>query len=67
MSSRKELKQLKEQAQAQGWEVTETRNGHLCWKAPDGGLMYSSSTPSDPGGTRCHIARMKRHGFIKKK
>ena len=66
MASRKELKQLKEQAEAQGWEVTKTRNGHLCWKAPDGGLMYSSSTPSDPGGTRCHIARMKRHGFKKK-
>ncbi len=41
------LRGIYEDASALGWTVTPTCNGHLCWRHPSGGLVYSASTPSD--------------------
>lgn len=48
MANKSELKPLIKAAKAQGWTVEIRRGGHLCWKSPNGGTPYfSSSTPGD--------------------
>lgn len=43
----KELKVLISLAIGQGWTVTQTKNNHYKWTAPNGKIVFSSSTPSD--------------------
>lgn len=64
MASKKDLKPLIKRAQAQGWTVTQTRGGHLCWKSGGTGQPYfSSSTPSDAKAVRNISADLRRRGL----
>lgn len=64
MSSRREVQALVRVAEQQGWTVEHTKNNHLKWLSPRGGIVYSSSTPSDHRA----LANLKRdlrvYGFI---
>lgn len=43
-----------------GWEVDVTGSGHLRWRHPAGGLVFSASTPSDRRSWANHLATMRR-------
>jgi hypothetical protein len=50
-------------ARANGWDVTETRGGHLAFRRPGGGLVYGSRTPGDgrsAANTRAQLRRAMR-------
>lgn len=47
MSSKRDVQQLVREAEQQGWVILRTKNNHLKWLSPLGGIVYSSSTPSD--------------------
>jgi len=62
MASRKELKELLEEAERQGWRIEHGRGGHYKAYAPSGeGIV---TLPSTPGGSLVpYVARMRRMGF----
>jgi predicted RNA binding protein YcfA (HicA-like mRNA interferase family) len=64
MSLRKELHQLAEEAEKQGWTITSTKGDHRKWVSPKGGIVFTSATPSD----RRAIFKIRRdlrlNGFI---
>ncbi len=62
MASRKELKELLDEAERQGWRVERGGGGHYKAFAPDGqGIV---TLPSTPGGSLTpYVARMRRMGF----
>lgn len=47
LTTNKDVNELIKDAERQGWLVTITKNCHLKWTNPNGGLFYSSSSPSD--------------------
>lgn len=59
---RGDFRELAQEARAQGWRVEETR-GHLKWLGPNGGVVISSSTPSDRRAIKNHVALLRRWGF----
>lgn len=64
MSDEKEMKQLQKLAEKQGWVVTMTSKNHTKWMSPFGGIVISSSTPSDRR-TLTHLKRdLRVNGFI---
>jgi predicted RNA binding protein YcfA (HicA-like mRNA interferase family) len=50
-------------ARRAGWEISRTRSDHLRWRAPDGTVIVTASTPSCPAGSRNAIARLRRAGL----
>jgi hypothetical protein len=64
----KELKALLSLAEDQGWRVSRTNNGHYKLIAPNGKIVFTSSTPSDNRAIK-NIERDLRSGglIIKKK
>lgn len=61
---KKQLKQILKEAKKQGWQVSYTKNGHMCLKSPTGGQpIYTASTPSDHRGLKNLVAHMRRQGF----
>ena len=62
-NSSKEIRALAKLAEAQGWTVTRTRNGHLKWVSPQGSVVISPSTPSDWRSMKNHLAHLRRAGF----
>lgn len=60
---RKTMAALKRYAEANGWVVSPTRNGHFQWKAPTGEIITSGSTESDWRAHRNHVARLRRCGL----
>jgi hypothetical protein len=65
MTTRKEAKQLAEKAIAQGWVVDYSKGGHLRYRAPNGQVMFFSSTPSEPRALKNQTSVMVRNGFVK--
>lgn len=61
--SNKELKVLFSKAQKQGWTVEFTKKCHYKMTAPDGGIVFCPSTPSEYRGMKNLLAEMKRHGY----
>lgn len=62
--SDKELRQLARRAQAQGWVLTRTRNGHVRWVSPAGQVSFSGSTPGTGGRALANQrAILRRHGL----
>jgi hypothetical protein len=60
---KKELSMIIRQLEAQGWSVSHTASGH--WKAmPPGGkgVIFLSSTPSDPRSLKNMKAQLRRGG-----
>jgi predicted transcriptional regulator len=64
MSNKRDIKQLIEKAQEQGWIIIKTSNNHYKWISPLGGLFYSASTPSDYKAIKNIKRDMKANGFI---
>lgn len=64
MSDEKEMRKIQKLAEAQGWVVTRTNKNHTKWLSPLGGMVISSSTPSDRR-TLTHLKRdLRFYGFI---
>lgn len=60
---KRDLKDIIQQARDQGWEVRTTNGGHLCFRAPNGALVFGPSTPSDVRSIANLRAMLKRNGF----
>jgi hypothetical protein len=61
----KEVREVVEEAQRQGWHCVERSNGHWMCLAPDGaGIVWIAGTPSDHRWKKNTIAKMRRHGFV---
>ncbi len=61
---KKELKDIKRRAVAQGWTVSQRGSGHLGWCPPKPGpIVVTSSTHSTPQAFRNDLARLKRAGL----
>jgi predicted RNA binding protein YcfA (HicA-like mRNA interferase family) len=65
MTARKEARQLAEKAVSQGWVVDYSKGGHLRYKAPNGKILFFSSTPSDTRSLKNQLSVMVRNGFVK--
>jgi hypothetical protein len=63
-TTNKDVNDLIKEAEKQGWEVTMTKNSHLKWVSPLGGLFYSSSTPSDWRVVMKITRDLRMNGFI---
>jgi hypothetical protein len=60
MSLKKDLKQILEAAEEQGWRVELQRSGHYKLYAPDGeNIVTTGSTPSRPSALRNLIGLMR--------
>lgn len=60
LSQNAALNELARQCVDEGWTVELTAGGHLRWTAPNGGFVFSASTPGDQRVYRNHIALLKR-------
>lgn len=61
---RKDIGVLIKQAEAQGWEVSYTKNNHFKWLSPSGAFFFSGSTPSDHRSMRALKRDLRVNGFI---
>lgn len=64
ISRSKDLNDLAKKAMKQGWVITLRNNGHLAWKSPKGGVVFSASSPSDYRAIKNTIRELKKFGFI---
>lgn len=51
------------EARREGWDVVFTKSGHLCWRRPGGGVVFTPSSPSDYRGEKNAIAKLRRAGL----
>lgn len=64
MSLKKDLKEILDAAEEQGWRVELQRSGHYKLYAPDGeNIVTTGSTPSASSSLRNLIGMMRRYGF----
>ena len=61
---KREVQVLIKQAVDQGWVVEKTKNNHYKWISPLGGLIFSSSTPSDHRALQNLKRDLRVNGFI---
>jgi predicted RNA binding protein YcfA (HicA-like mRNA interferase family) len=61
--ARKKFKKLAKRARKKGWVVEPSGGGHLRWSHPDGGLVFSSASPSCPFAVKKVEAELKRQGI----
>lgn len=61
----KDFKSIQKAAKDQGWEFSQTRNGHWKFIPPDKSkpIVYTSGTPSDRRALDNFIGQMRRSGF----
>ena len=59
----KEYMPIWRKARDQGWDVSMTRGGHLCWTSPDGSKVFCPSTPSDHRSLHNVIRKLKYKGL----
>lgn len=61
----KEFKELKSEAERQGWRVEPTKSGHWNFYPPDPtqGIVNHAGTPSDHRAMKNTISRLKRAGL----
>jgi hypothetical protein len=43
----KEINSLIVIAEKQGWNITQSRSGHIKWLSPTGAIVFSAFSPSD--------------------
>lgn len=60
---KKQIRELIRVARRQGWEVTTTNGSHLRWRGPDGGLVFTPSTPSDWRSIKNMTAQLRKEGL----
>lgn len=58
----RDVQDLAKQAQAAGWRVEQTRNGHLRFLGPNGQIVICSGTPSDCRSVKNTRAQLRRGG-----
>jgi hypothetical protein len=64
VSLKKDLKEILEAAERQGWRVELQRSGHYKLYAPDGeNIITTGSTPSTSSSLRNLISFMRRYDF----
>jgi len=63
MSQRKDLHKLIRDVKAQGWRVEHTGRNHLAFRSPQGGTVYTASTPSDYRATKNIRKMLRRYGW----
>lgn len=63
MKTPKFLRDVAKAAREQGWTVEKTRNNHIKMQAPNGALVFASSTPSDVRAIHNLTALLRRHGL----
>jgi len=60
----KDIRQLVKRAKRDGWDVAETRRGHVSFRSPDGAYTYvTSGTPSDQRALNNLRAGLRRAGL----
>ena len=59
---KRDLKQVIAACERAGWVVTKTGGGHWRFRAPQGVLVFTGSTPSDPRAIANLRARLRREG-----
>lgn len=55
------LRPWAETALKAGWTITIRKGGHLCWRAPGGGVVFTSTTTRYPralANSRSHLRRL---------
>lgn len=63
-SAKKDFKEVRREAERQGWRVELTPGGHWRLYAPDGkNIVHAAQTPSDHRNLANVIAQMRRYGF----
>jgi predicted RNA binding protein YcfA (HicA-like mRNA interferase family) len=63
-SAKKDLKKILREAERQGWQVRQTKNGHWQAFSPDGaGIVTTGGTPSDHKALKNFVAQLRRYGF----
>jgi predicted RNA binding protein YcfA (HicA-like mRNA interferase family) len=67
MHDRKSWVELISQAETQGWRVERTKGGHLRWVAPNGKVVFSAYSASDPRSLLNHKRQLRIAGFIQVK
>lgn len=60
----RELRKIARMAMSQGWEIHRRNNGHLAWKSPEGGTVYTAATPSDHRAIGKIISNLRKYGLI---
>jgi len=60
----KDIRELANFAEKNGWIVTYRNGGHLKWVSPAGQFFFSSSTPSDRYGVAQIKRDLRRCGLI---
>jgi hypothetical protein len=64
-SASKDFKKVIREAEAQGWRVEPTKNGHWRFYAPNGrDIVHAAGTPSDYRSLENFLAQMRRAGFV---
>lgn len=59
----RDMRSWAETALKAGWVITVRRGGHLCWRAPDGGVVFTPSTSSYPRSLANSRSLLRRHGL----
>jgi len=66
LSTNKDLNALAKRARKQGWTITlHKKSGHLEWRAPNGGVVFTASTPSDFRAIKNTLNRLCKLGYKK--
>jgi hypothetical protein len=61
---KKDWKDLRKQAEQQGWRIERTCSDHFKWYSPNGNdIVVSGLSCSDHRAMKNHIAMMRRAGF----
>lgn len=55
-------RELYKEAVKQGWTITVTGGGHLCWRSPSGRKVFSSKSPNGRHSD-AHRAQLRRAGL----
>lgn len=63
MSRKKDINQLTELAEDQGWTVSHTRKGHVKYVSPEGAVVIAPSTPGGPRAKLNTVALLRRTGL----
>lgn len=62
-SQDKAIRSLVRLAECQGWTVTRTRRNHLKFCAPNGGVYFTGSTPSDHRAIKNATTHLRKMGL----
>jgi hypothetical protein len=64
-NAKKELREIAKAAEGQEWRVTETKNGHFWFYAPDGvNKVLAAGTPGGGRGMENLVAKLRSYGFV---